>query len=156
MHCNNDDLYRVRDNRLSRLICSFVHFILLLSIVANVKFFVREISGIVKAKASNLVCNAMMMTYIVWETRGFLGLFVHLFFHSSFSPYRPMLIFFVKDFSGTIKARSLKLGRQRNNDDLYRVRDSGLSKLICSFVLSFFFLSILANGKFLSKISLEL
>ena len=113
----------------------------------------------------------------------------YLFFHSSFFPYRSMLKFFVKDFSGTIKARSLKLGilcndddlysvrdsraflaylficsfillsfyfkyrpnvesrslklgMQCNNDDLYCVRDNGLSQLICSFVLSFFFLSI--------------
>ena len=58
---------------------------------------------------------------------------------------------FGQDFSGTITARSLKLGMQRNNDDLHRVRDSGLSRHICSFALSFLFLFILANDKFLVK-----
>ena len=53
-----------------------------------------------------------------------------------------MLNLFVKDFSGTLKARSLKLGMQGSNDDLYCVRDNGLSWLICSFNLSFFLLSI--------------
>ena len=53
-----------------------------------------------------------------------------------------MLNFFVKDFSGTIKARSLKLGILSNHDNLYRVRVNGHYHLICSSVLSFFFLSI--------------
>ena len=35
-----------------------------------------------------------------------------------------------------------------NDGDLYCVRDNGLSWLICSFNLSFFVLSILANVKF--------
>ena len=73
---------------------------------------------------------------------GFLSLFVPLFFQSSFSPYRSIFQFFVKDFSVTLKARSLKLGIVCNAFDLYHVRDSGLSWLICSSVLSFFFLSI--------------
>ena len=47
---------------------------------------------------------------------GFLGLFVCLFFHFSFSPYRPML-YVLSDFSETIKALSLKLGMQYSNDD---------------------------------------
>ena len=98
MQWSNDDLYGVRDSGLSWLICSFVLSFFLLSIWANVKFF-------------------------------------------------------VKDFSGTIKARSLKLGMQCSNDDLYRVRDHGLSWLICSFVLSFFLLSNKPMLDFSSKIS---
>ena len=63
---------------------------------------------------------------------------------------------FCQDFSGTIKARSLKLGMQCSNDDLYCVRDNGLSRLICSFVLSFFLLSYRPMLNFSSKISQEL
>ena len=37
---------------------------------------------------------------------GFLGLFVHLFFHFSFCLYMANVKFFVKDFSGTTKTRS--------------------------------------------------
>ena len=76
MQCSNDDLYRVRDNGLSWLICSFI-------------------------------LPSLHIGYVK---------------------------LFVKDFSRTIKARSLKLGMQFSNDDLYRVRDNGLSWLICSFI----------------------
>ena len=82
--CNNDYLYCVRDKGLSQLISSFVLSFFFLSIYVNVKFF-------------------------------------------------------VKDFSGTIKARSLKLGILCNDGDLYHVRNSGLYRLICSSVPLFFF-----------------
>ena len=85
---------------------------------------------------------------------GFLGLFVHLIFHSSFSPYRPIVKFFVKDFSGTIKARSLKLGMQCSNDELYHVRDNWLSLSYLFFHFSFCLYRPMLN--YSSKISQEL
>ena len=55
---------------------------------------------------------------------------------------------FVKDCSGTITARSLKLGILCYDGDLCCVSDKGLSWLICSSVPSFLFLSILDNVTF--------
>ena len=76
-----------------------------------------------------------MMTYIVEETMGFLGIFVNLFLSFFLLSLLANVKFFIKDFSGTIEARSLRLGMQCSNDELYRVRDNGLSQLIFSFIL---------------------
>ena len=96
MQRNNDDLYPVRDSELSRLICSFVLLFFFLSILANGKFLVKDFSGIIKGGnlKPGMQCNEV--TYIVQETMDFLGLFVQLFFSSSFSPYRPILNFLSK------------------------------------------------------------
>ena len=65
-----------------------------------------------------------------------------------------MLNFSSKISLGTMKARSLKLGMQCSNDDLYRVRDNWLSWLICSFILPSLHIGLMLN--YSSKISQEL
>ena len=63
-----------------------------------------------------------------------------------------MLKFFVKDFSGTINARSLKLGILNYDDNIYFVRGNRLSDFTCLSVPSFFFLSIWTIVKFFVKV----
>ena len=139
MHCNYDDLYRVRDNRHSRLICSHVFAFFFLSIVANVKFFFRGFSGTVKVKSLKDVMQCIEDDLYRVRDKG-------LSWHICSSVRFFLLIqasckFFVKDFSGTIKASGLKLGMQCNYDDLHCLRDNGLSRFQGLFVYLFFHFS---------------
>ena len=79
MQCNtsNDDLYCVRDSGPSLFTCSF--FLLF--------FFFSKISqGTVKVTSLKfgILCNDDF--YCVKDNEFFVNLFVHLFFHFSFSP----------------------------------------------------------------------
>ena len=96
MQCINGELYLARDNGLFWLFCSFFLSFFFLSILLNL--LSKIFQELLKPEASNLVCNAIIMTY---------------------------------------------------------VRGSGLSRLICSFVLSFFFSPYWQTVNFLSKISQE-
>ena len=139
MQSGDDDLHCVRDNGLSRHICSFILSFFLLSIWANVKFFVKDFSRSIEARSLKLGIQCSYDELYRVIDNGLSRLISSIIFLLSI---KANVKFFVKDFSGTKKARSLKLGMQSSNDDLYCVRDIWHYRLICSFVLSFLLLSI--------------
>ena len=142
MQCSNDDLYCVRHHGLFsayKFMCSFIHP---LSIWANVKSFVKDISETIKARSFKLGMQCSNDDLYPVRDNGLSRLISSFNLSFYLLSIKADVKYFVKDLSGTIKARSLKIGMQCNNEDLYHVRDNGLSRTICSFVPLFSLLSI--------------